>query len=293
MQARELLDETFDTCQQGRYDLLLWPTYAGISVGVHESQRRRFVGYIDMPYPVADASDWRSALEACQRTYPWLVGQFRSVRLGWQTPSYTMLPEEYFVPEQAKLLLQRVVGIGPLDVIYFNRVESPAIMLFAIPAELLHAVTQLQEQFTVVSLEGTLARLALRCYAHSSGVLLLTEGSALSLIVVHEGALQAVLPFYARSAEDVLYRVLAALRALDMDPNGTLFYVFGPGVNMTEHGAPSGATTSISRQALVSVLGRYMPPLESAPQLDGFTFCYLTERVREERMPLFSLMLCE
>lgn len=293
MQARELLDETFDTCQQGRYDLLLWPTYAGISIGVHESQRRRFVGYIDMPYPVADASDWRNALEECQRTYPWLVGQFRSVRLGWQTPSYTLLPEEYFIPEQAKLLLQRVVGIGPLDVIYYNRVASPAMLLFAIPAELIHAVTQLQGQFTVLSVEGTLARLALRCYQHTSGVFLLTEGRALSLIVVREGALQTVLPFYARTAEDVLYRVLATLRAVDMDPNGTLFYVFGQGVNLTEHSAASAITNSITRQALASMLGRYMPPLESAPQLEGFTFCYLTERVREERMPLFSLMLCE
>lgn len=291
MRRRELVDERFDSYQLPHYDLLLLPSLQGVSIALHDAVRGQFVVYIDYPFPIVDSSVWHSALLGCLHEYQWLGGAFRSVRVGWRPRAFTLLPVEFYQPEEAKNHLATVARMDPLDVIYSSKMPSNAVLLFTVPGELINALPKLQSEYRLLPLELPFTRLAMDTVRRGSGLFLLAEEQSVSLILIREGQLLAVLPFQSRVPEDVLYRVLATLDAYKMTPSKTPFFVAGAGVTRDSQKLFDGEV-ELTAEEISALLRRYLPRLDYRPTFP-YTFSYLLERVCEQESAFFSLLLCE
>lgn len=288
-QRRALIDETFDSCKTLHYDLAIAPSSCGVSLALHDHQRGRFIAYIRYPFPIVDDSSWHSALMGCTVEYPWLRESFHSVRLGWQTSAYTVVPQTLFQPEDAKTLLEAMARVDSLDVIYFSRLADGVVMPFAIPGELINALTKVQPHFSIFPTEVPIARLAFTSLKRSPGLCILMGNHLYSLLLVNEGKLLAAIPLEAQDENVLLYRVLALLEAHGMAANEVPFFITSNGPTSS----PSRDGESITTRAIANHLCRYMPQHDISTSILPYTFSYLLERIRENEMPLFSLMLCE
>lgn len=286
MKRVSLLDETFDPCQASNYDLLVAPERFGIKVAVHDLVRKKFIALIAFPYPIADDTDWQDAFAALFRTYPWLAAHFRSVRIGWRGRNYTLLPKDFFVPAEAKILLSRLSYVREYDTLYYNRIATDIILLFAIPSELIQALVKAFTHFTVLHQETTLLRLALQHFRKSPCVLVHMVQDFVSASLVSSGQLLQHNAFDAYEPTDVLYYVAAFMQA-PQAPTNLTYRIVGNEIHLPSQ--PKEERFLNCRTTDESIR-EYYPRYEHAITPPDHSFAYSLEPYREATIGLFSLL---
>ena len=292
MRRVSLLDETFDPCQASTYDLLLVPHRTGIEVGVHDNLRKLYIGYIDFHYIVTDDTQWRDAFVALLKAYPWLAAHFHSIRIGWSARTYTLLPKAFFVPEEAKLLLDRLSPMGDLDTLYFNRVTEEILLLFAIPSELINALVRIFEHFMVLHQETTLLRLGLQFYRKTTNILIHLAQEFATISLYQYGLLLHHTSFEVRTSSDVLYYIAAFASMVSKQGGIPTYRIVGKGI--VEREILGGNTElSLLPSEVDELVHEYYARNEHKLQPQTETFSYGIAAYREVAVGLFSLILGE
>lgn len=299
MRHASLFDETFDPGQASSYDLLLAPHRHGIDVAVHDGLRNQFIVYFEHRYPVAEDAEWRDALDALLASQPWLAAQFRSVKVGWRGRCYTLLPKEFFIPAEAKLLLNRLSRVGEYDALYYNRVTDDIFLLFAIPSELINALIRTFSHFTVLHQETTLLRLGLQQFRRVTCAVMHLSQEYATASLFQSGRLLKHTPFDALMPADVLYYVAAFLNPIQeafVKPKkgrkgmvAATYKLVGQGLLLES--LPAKEEHWLLSTAVAPLLEEYYSRYEHALLPLGHSFAYSLEPYRESAAGLFSLVL--
>lgn len=289
MRHVSLLDETFDPGQASVYDLLLTPHRYGIGISVHDSVRKQFIALIEYAYVVSDDTEWRDAFASLLKTYSWLAAHFRSIRVGWRGRNYTLVPKEFFVPTEAKLLLERLSYVGEFDALYYNRVTEDTYLLFAIPSELINALLHTFSHFTVLHQEATLLRLGLQQFRKGSCLSLFLSQEFASATLFQSGNIIRHTAFNAATTTEVLYYVAALIDATKLSPN-LPYKIVGNGVRCET--TPAEREEHWLLPSSVEILLReYYTRYEHRISIAGHGFSYSLEPHKEEALGLFSLII--
>ncbi len=299
MRHASLFDETFDPGQASAYDLLLAPHRHGIDVAVHDGLRRRFIVYHEHRFRISDDTEWRAAFQSLLAAQPWLAARFRSVKVGWRGRCYTVLPKEFFVPAEAKLLLNRLSRVGEYDTLYYNRVTEDVLLLFAIPSELINALIHTFSHFTVLHQETTLLRLGLQQFRRVTCAVMHLSQEYVTASLFQSGQLLKHTAFDALMPADILYYVAALLNPVEaafVKPKkgrkgaaAATYKLVGQGVRLEslsvkeEHWLLSTAVEPLVEE--------YYPRYEHSLLPPGHSFAYSLEPYREAAAGLFSLIL--
>jgi hypothetical protein len=289
MRHVSLLDETFDPGQASVYDLILTPHRYGIEVSVHDSVRKQFIAFIEFAYVVSDDTEWRDAFASLLKTYSWLAARFRSIRVGWRGRNYTLVPKEFFVPAEAKLLLERLSYVGEFDALYYNRVTEDIYLLFAIPSELINALLHTFSHFTVLHQEATLLRLGLQQFRKVSCLSLHLSQEFASATLFQGGSILRHTCFDATTATDVLYYVAALMDSAKVAQN-TSYKIIGKGVRQ-EVRPSDHAPVWLSTNTVDTLVQEYYTRYDHRMAIAGHGFAYSLEPHREEALGLFSLIV--
>ena len=289
MRHVSLLDETFDPGQASVYDLLLTPHCYGIEVSVHDSVRKQFIVFIEFAYVVSDDTEWRDAFASLLKTYSWLAARFRSVRVGWRGRNSTLVPKEFFVPAEAKLLLERLSYVGEFDALYYNRVTEDTFLLFAIPSELINALLHTFSHFTVLHQEATLLRLGLQQFRKTSCLSLYLSQEFATATLFQSGNIVRHTAFDATSAIEVLYYAAALIDSAKVAPN-LPYKIVGNGLRR-ETSPTEREEHWLQPMAVDALLREYYTRYEHRISIAGHGFSYSLEPHREEALGLFSLIV--
>lgn len=305
MRHASLFDETFSAGQASSYDLLLAPHRHGIDVAVHDGVRKQFIVYHEHRYPVVDDNEWRDAFRSLLESQPWLAARFRSVRVGWRGRCYTLLPKAFFVPKEAKLLLNRVSRVAEYDSLYYNRVTEEILLLFAIPSELINTLIQTFSHFTVLHQETTLLRLGLQQLRRVSCMVAHLSQEFATVSLFQSGRLLKHTAFDALMPADVLYYVAAFLNPLQelesmgrksrrnkKGGNGPTYKLVGQGLWLDSLPGAKDEHWLLS-SAVSPLVEEYYPRYEHALLPAGHSFAYSLEAHRESAVGLFSLVVGE
>ncbi len=291
MRRREALDETFDSTQTAHYDLMLTPCEQGVSIVLHDAIRNIFLATISFPWTVIDETDWSSVFSELFQNYPWLKSQFRTVRIGWNAPNFTLAPREYFVPVEAKHLLQSLYPMPTLDAIYANIIDTCKVVVFGVPSELLNAVRAVWSEFTVLHTATGIAKLAQKNFRKGGNILLLLDSNVSTLCLMKGEEILAVLPFTPSSASDVLYRVVDLCEAYGLSPADVACAVCGLGQMV---GSPDNpASVCLCPGEVEELLQHYMPLVDQRLNVAESTYSYLLMKERDAYLGTYALMECE
>lgn len=286
-----LLDETFDPGQASVYDLLLSPHRYGIEVAVHDSVRKQFIVFIEFSYIISDDSEWSDAFASLLTTYSWLAARFRSVRVGWRGRNYTLIPKEFFVPAEAKLLLERLSYVGEYEALYYNRVTDDTNLLFAIPSELINTLLHTFSHFTVLHQEAALLRLGLQQFRKASCVSLYLAQEFVSATLFQGGSVIRHTCFEATTPADVLYYVAALVDTAKV-PLAIPYKLMGKGIRLPLASAASSPSW-LNTHAVDVLLREYYTRYVHRMNLAGHGFAYSLEPYREQSVGIFSLIISE
>lgn len=291
MRKRELLDETCDPSQSSHYDLVVTPNRQGVTIVLHDHIRQMFIGLVSMPWTVTSEADWSAAFSALTNLYPWVAGSFHSVRLGWHSPHYTLVPKPYFVPDQAKTLLQSMHPMPALDAIYANEVARDIIALFSLPSEMLNAARFLWPDFAVFHSITGLARLAMHHARKGYNLSLLLEPDATSLCLTNGSKLLAIVPQAPQTASDLLYRAVDLAVGYSLPTQEIAISIYGPGYARVTPGASPEAEL-LECAEVEALLAQYFPATAEVPPVGERGFSYLLMKDKGALLGQYALMEC-
>ncbi len=259
---------------------------------MHDSMRSQFVGLVEFPWSVRSDMDWGQAFGELRGAYSWLGQEFHSVRVVWDATCYTLLPREYYVPEEAKGVLQSVVPVASLDALYTGAVDDEVLMLFGVPSEMLHAARGLWGEFSVQHGAQGLCRLAREEYRKSTGLLVYLATGACTVVLVREGALLACVPFWPSCAEDVLYRLAGICEANGLAVPELSYRLCGLGFAPAVADAERGDAQFIALGDVDDLLWQYMLREEGRISIGDRGVSYLLDKSLVGYLPLFGAMEC-
>ncbi len=291
MRRRDALDETFDSTQTAHYDLMLTPCSQGVSIVLHDAIRNIFLAAISFPWAVVDEADWSAVFAELTQAYPWLKSQFRTVRIGWNAPNFTLVPREYFVPVEAKRLLQSLYPMPTLDAIYANIIDASKVVVFGVPSELLNAVRALWPEFTVLHTATGIAKLAQKNFRRGGNILLLLDSNVSTLCLMQGEEILAVLPFAPSSASDVLYRVVDLCESYGLRPAEVACGVCGLGQMVAS--PDNTSSVCLCPGEVEELLQHYMPLGDHRLNVAECTYSYLLVKEKEAYLGTYALMECE
>lgn len=292
MQERQLLDETFDPQRCGSYQLLLQPGRLGFRLAVHDPLRNQFIAFASLPLQEASEGRWHEAIAKLQVAYPWVASSFRNVRIGWRSHLFTLLPQALFIEAEAKRVLQAMGAFYDCDAIYYNRLTADALMLFTVPGDLVNALQPIQPQFSIIHPDASLHLLALSLFRRSAGLVVHVAEGVVTLILAGQGRLLALLSFKTQAETNVLYRMVALLKAHGLTPNTTPCLTVGS-PSTTGKSTPLRQQPALSAATVAALIEQYFPRVSGKVAIPGHSFSYLLESVREENPALFATILCE
>ncbi len=292
MSRVELFDETFTPGVATPVDLVVAPTRRSCRLLLHDSTRSHFVGLVEFPWTVRAGSDWGPVFAQLREAYPWLASEFQSVSLLWDACCYTLLPREYYLPEEAKSILQAVAPVASLDAVYVGELDEEALLLYTVPSEMLNAVRDQWGEFAVLHSTLALCRLAQEDFRKATGFLLYLATDACAAILVQEGELLASVPFWPSCAEDVLYRLAGICEANGLVLSELSYRLCGPGFEPSVVDATRGDAPLVATEAVDDLLWQYMQKDEGRWTIGERGVSYLLGKRMGEYLPLFGAMEC-
>jgi hypothetical protein len=283
MEKINLKDETFDPFRSESYSLSVQISLGGYKICVIDTIRDCIISLITSPFDVAltDNDDWGNTVKNLFSQYEMLSRKFKNVYFSFESPLFTIVPTELFIPEKSKQLLELVHQLPDLYEVRFTHVKELNItVIYAMPSSL--ASNWIDKQPKTIFI-GHSAPLVTSCALAKTSkdepliLTLLSEGFFVQTITKDKELLHCnSFPLY--DVNDTVYHLINTCKLLDLDPNKSDIFING---------------TLNEMEALESMLSQYFKKVSADGILDRHNFAYAIAKYKNIYWNLFNLWLCE
>lgn len=173
-------------------------------------------------------ADFLGALEQFFETEDILKQPFAAINVGIKATKYCLVPQNYFLPEQAELILQAQIPLTNEEVVLYDPVNnSNSIVVYALNKNIIHIFKN--NLYNNVNIQHTVSFLLNAIPQH------LTQPNALyaylqkthvDITIIKNGELQLCNIFKAEVADDLIYNILNCLQQANV-PADTKVMLFG------------------------------------------------------------------
>ncbi len=282
MQKLELFDETFDPDRTESYSFAIQVSLNGFSFCVKDESRNIYIGLVEFPfeYPVQFYDDWANRVHDLNLAYPWLKKGFQKISFCYDSPVFTVVPNNFFIAEKAKGMLSTVHPIDENDEIRFTIHGDSFVNIYSIPSLLVSEWTKNQKKTSFFGSADSLInfiliksnsykgkRLAIAFYDGYSNIMLLSNGC-----LVFIGSI----PTY--TADDTCYHLVNISQKLNIPTNDVSLSVLG----YFEH-----------IEQFKTICGKVFGNIVQESTLEQDHFSYLISKYKGKYANLFNQSLCE
>jgi hypothetical protein len=282
MQKTELFDETFDHDRSESYELSIQVSLNGFLFCINDTTRNLYIGLVSFPfdYAVKQADDWPTYIKRVHESYPWLSNRFKKVKFCFESPSYTIVPKEFFVPEKGKQLLMAVHRIDTFDEIWHNNFQEDIVSIFNIPSILVSEWLKIQKETRFIGYcDPVISFQQLGSSNSQDPTITVSLSSSFAIVIVsrgtkllHCGSIIVVNP------EDTVYHMVNICQKLNLTVGNVAVKFLG-------------IYDDIDR--IESLVDRYFLSSKRASTLEHNHFSYLLNKHKGKYANLFNQSLCE
>jgi len=283
MEKIALKDETFDPFRSESYILSVQISMVGYKICVIDTVRDCIISLITSPFDVAQSvdDDWGNTVNSLFTQHEMLSRKFKNVYFSFESPLFTIVPYELFIPEKSKQLLELVHLLPELFEVRYNQVkELSATIIYALPSSLASNWLAKQPKTIFVGHSAPLVTICALAKSNKDEPLIIAnfgEGFYIHAIAKNKELLHCN-SFTLYDANDTTYHLINTCKLLGFDPNKS---------DITLNGAFSEMV------ALESLLLQYFKRVNPDSVLDGHNFAYAIAKYKSIYWNLFNLTLCE
>jgi len=283
MEKIDLKDETFDPFRSESYSLSLQVSLVGYKICVIDTVRDCIILLITSPFDVTLTADddWGNTMNRLFNQHEILSRKFKNVYFSFESPLFTIVPTELFIPEKSKQLLDLVHQIPDLYEVRFNQIkELNVTVVFAIPSSLASNWFMKQPKTKFIGHSAPLITLCALAKTSKEEPLILaqlSEGFYIQAIAKNKELLHCN-SFTLYNSNDSVYHLINTCKLLDFDPNKSDITI-------------SGSLSEM--EALDSMLAQYFKKVNADGLIDGHNFAYAIAKYKNIYWNLFNLSLCE
>jgi hypothetical protein len=282
MQKFELFDETFDPFRTESYELSIQVSLNGFSFCVKDLTRNLFIALVnkDFDKPLVFADDWMDRMDWFLNLYEWIKKPFKKVVLCYESPKFTLVPQEYFIPEKAKQILTLSHIIDDLEEIRHHNIGKEISCIFSIPSSLTANLLKTFPNLSVISAGSTplsfhllknsikhTPQLTIAFYNRFAAVNL-SHGDKL----LHSGTVKLI------NSEDTVYHLVNICKQFNISPAET---------EITQ------LSCFANQEDFSTLLKRFFKSLKLEDSIKHSHFSYQLSQYKTEYINLFNLSLCE
>ena len=283
MEKKEIFDETFDPNRSESYILSVQVSLDGISFCINDTVRDIYISFVSFPFTqiLSVNDDWGNTIGQLFSQFDILSRTFKKVLLSFNSPLFTVVPTEYFVPEKAKQLFELVHPLPNLYEVRFNNLtESKTTIVFAIPSSLTSQWLFRQPKTLIIGHPSPLITCSSLIKAAKDEPVILTHLSEQFFISVisKNNELQHCNSFTYQNANDTAYHLISTCKLAGVEPNQLEIALTG---------------LNKESEALESLLAQYYKRVSQNYSLDEHHFAYSISKYKNIYWNLFNLTLCE
>lgn len=283
MEKLKIVDETFDTFRSESYTLSVQFTENGYRLGVVDSVRNCVIALITAPFdkPVSLNDDWSSVISTTISENDFLSRDFKSIYLSFESPIFTVVPNDFFIPEKAKQLLDFVHVVPDLYEVRFNTIESiGATLIYAIPSSLTSSWLKKHPKTIFVGHAGpSIAQCSLLKMEKDEPVVF-THFSEKFFIntIAKNNQLHHCNSFNYFDTNDSTYHLINTCKLMGFEPHNLEIIMNGAIPNSLE---------------FENVTGKYFKKFSIDSGSDNHSYSYAIAKHKKTFWNLFNLSLCE
>ena len=178
-----------------------------------------------------DVKEWSNQLSLLLENLDSLKKTFREVHIAVEYPKSTLVPKALFEEDQEDTWLSFNHQVTGFESSRTHELQSAsAVMLYAVPSDILSALTSAFPEATINSASGTLINglLTATKEAARDGVLYANvHGALVDLVYLEEGRLKFFNVFSYHTREDLAYYVIFVIEQLGLNPDTTVLVLLG------------------------------------------------------------------
>ena len=283
MEKIDLKDETFDPFRNESYNLTVEVSLVGYKICVIDTVRDCIISLITSPFDVALTADneWGNTMNRLFNQHEILSRKFKNVFFSFESPIFTIVPTEFFVPEKSKQLLDLVHQVPELYEVRFNPIkELNATVIYAMPSSLASSWIVKQPKTHFIANPAPLVTLCALAKTSKEEPLILaqlSEGFYIQAIAKEKELLHCN-SFTLYDINDTVYHLINTCKLSGFDPNKSDITING---------------TLAEMEALESMLAQYFKKVNADGLLDEHNFAYSIAKYKTIYWNLFNLSLCE
>lgn len=281
MQKLELFDETLDLDRTESYELSIQFTLNGFSFCIKDTVRNCFIALASSPFKSAVIDDsWHEPVSAITQQYNWVTNRFKRVIFCFESPVFTMVPQEFFEAQMSKKLLEQVHTLPDLYEVRHNAIHDGITSIFALPSALVNSWLKIQPKTHFVGFqEPVFAFHRDQKHSHKAILYTIAKADGFTAVFLSKGdALQLCTTIDQRSVMDTAYHLVNICKSLNIEPADVSVKALG------------GFS---DQEQLEMVIGRFFHDFSYTHALDQNHFSYLLGKQKVKFANLFNLSLCE
>lgn len=283
MEKKEIFDETFDPNRSESYILAVQVSLNGISFCINDTVRDIYISFISFPFEnkLSINDDWGNTVGQFFSQFDLLSRKYKKVLLSFESPLFTIVPTEFFIPEKSKEIFELVHPLPNLYEIRFNHLaESKSTVIFAIPSSLTSQWLFRQPQTQFYGHPSALITYSNLAKTAKDEPIILTQFSDQFLInvIAKNNELQHCNSFDYHNPNDTAYHLINTCKLAGFEPSKSEISITGS-INDAEN--------------IESLLAQYFGKVHNTFSLDGRNYSYSIKKYKNTYWNLFNLSLCE
>ena len=187
----------------------------------------------------SDVNEWCNQLTMLLGRLEFLKKSFLQVRVAVVYPKSTLLPKALFKEDDKTIWLTFNHPVADYEICRMDELPSAsAVMLYAIPGNILSTLTTAFPGSTVLNASGQLISsllLATQEVARDKVLYAHVQGSWLELIYLEEGKLKYFNVFLYQNREDLAYYVIFVIEQLGLNPDTIILVLLGDIERESDH----------------------------------------------------------
>lgn len=240
-------DDSFTIHSSRNYCLSILVARHGFSFCIYRPEDKVVLGLEAYNFSISDThlpdrsdvKEWCDQLTMLLASLESLKKSFQQVCIAVEHPKSTLVPKALFVEEDIDAWLTFNHPVADYELCRKDELPAvAAVMLYAVPGNILSALTTAFPEATVFNASGRLINSLLSATLEEAkdGVLYAhVQGSWVELVYLEEGRLKYFNVFLHRTREDLAYYVIFVLEQLGLNPDTTVLVLLGDIDSGSEH----------------------------------------------------------
>jgi hypothetical protein len=187
----------------------------------------------------SDIKEWCLQLTALLGSLESLKKSFRKVRIAIGYPKSTLVPEVFFEVDQQDDWLRFNHPVAGYELNRNDDLRSAeAVLLYAVPSEILSILAASFPEATIVNASGQLISSLLtetKAPARDGVIYAQVQGAYLELVYLEEGRLKFFNIFSYQTREDLAYYIIFVIEQLGLNPDTTVLVLLGDIERESDH----------------------------------------------------------